>query len=161
MIAASLCLEFRPHRELVSRARVFVSDLYDGVLRDPDAVSRVALATHELLENVVKYSLDGRSHFTIDIAGVGTDRWLRIRVRNKTTPEHARDVGRVLDEIGRAGDPAVMYQHFLRRCVAEEQGSGLGLARIVAEAELQVHCAIEGDEVTIIAEGPVSLADRP
>jgi hypothetical protein len=155
---ASMTFEFRPDVDLITRAREFVAAFYERVLDDPDAVSRIALATHELLENVLKYSVDGRSTFAIEVASTGETFVLRIRVRNRTTPERALQALRVIGEISEAGDPLEMYQTFIRRCAKEPDGSGLGLARIVAEAELRVHGEVDGDEVTIVAEGPVTLA---
>ena len=54
-------LSFEKRPELVSIVRRFVSDFYDRTLADPDATSRVALATHELLENAVEESLRRRT----------------------------------------------------------------------------------------------------
>lgn len=156
---ASLCLEFKPYGELITRAREFVTDFYEQLFTDADAVSRVALATHELLENVVKYSSDGRSHFEIELVESGGENLVRIRARNRTTPERANELRRLVDEIGGTSDPFEMYQQFMRRsALREDGGSGLGLARIRAEAEMAVSCDIAGDEVTIVVEGPVALA---
>jgi hypothetical protein len=157
---ASLCLEFKPYGELITRAREFVTDFYEQLFIDADAVSRVALATHELLENVVKYSSDGRSHFEIELVESGGASVVRILARNRTTPERAKELERLIAEIGQCSDPFQMYQQFMRRsALREDGGSGLGLARIRAEAEMAVRCHIAGDEVTIVVEGPVELAD--
>jgi hypothetical protein len=161
MSGASLCLEFRPYVELITRAREFVTDFYEQLLTDADAVSRVALATHELLENVVKYSSDGRSHFEIELFEQNGESIVRIRARNRTTPERALELRRLIDEIEGNSDPFQMYQQFMRRSAQRQDGgSGLGLARIRAEAEMSVRCDVAGDEVTIVVEGPVVLADR-
>lgn len=162
---ASMTFEFRPDVDLITSARAFVTAFYGRVLDDPDAVSRIALASHELLENVFKYSVDGRSTFTIEVSADGDSFVLRIRVKNRATPERAREALRVIREIGELGDPGGMYQTFVRRCARERDGaglsSGLGLARIVAEAEMRVYGEVDGDEVTIVAEGlarPAALA---
>jgi hypothetical protein len=159
---ASLCLEFRPYVELITRSREFVSDFYEQLLTDPDAVSRVALATHELIENVVKYSSDGRIHFQIELFEENGDSFVRIKSRNKTTPERAAELERLVIEIGQDGDPLRMYQAFMRRSAQRKDGgSGLGLARIRAEGEMDIRCDVHGDEVTIVVQGPVTLADGP
>jgi hypothetical protein len=152
-VGASMTFEFRPDVDLITRAREFVSSFYERVLADPDAVSRIALATHELLENVFKYSVDGRSTFAIEVGADGDAFMLRIRVKNRATPERALEALRVIREIGELGDPLEMYQTFVRRCAKARDGSGLGLARIVAEAEMRVYGEVDGDEVTIVAEG--------
>jgi hypothetical protein len=157
---ASLCLEFRPYGELITHTREFVTDFYEQILDDADAVSRVALATHELLENVVKYSSDGRSHFEIELVALGGENVVRIRARNRTTPERAAELQRLVAEIAGSSDPFQMYQQFMRRsAMRQDGGSGLGLARIRAEAEMAVRCDVTGDEVTIVVEGPVALAE--
>ena len=160
-IGASMTFEFRPDVDLITRAREFVTAFYERVLDDADAVARIALATHELLENVFKYSVDGRSTFAIEVGAAGDSFVLRIRVKNRATPERAHEVLRVIREIGALGDPLEMYQTFVRRCAKTDDGSGLGLARIVAEAEMRVYGEVDGDEVTIVAEGlarPAALA---
>lgn len=161
MNGASLCLEFRPYGELITRAREFVTDFYEQLFTDADAVSRVALATHELLENVVKYSSDGLSHFEIELVECDGENVVRIRARNRTTPDRATELQRLIAEIGQSSDPFQMYQQFMRRsALRQDGGSGLGLARIRAEAEMSVRCDVAGDEVTIVVECPVSLVVR-
>ncbi len=136
-----------------------MTDFYEQLFDDADAVSRVALATHELLENVVKYSSDGRSHFEIELVEEGKGNVVRIRARNRTTPERAHELQRLIAEIAQCSDPFQMYQQFMRRsALRQDGGSGLGLARIRAEAEMDVRCDVSGDEVTIVVEGPVTLA---
>jgi anti-sigma regulatory factor (Ser/Thr protein kinase) len=75
-------VSFEKRPELVSIVRRFVSDFYDRTLADPEATSRVALATHELLENAVKYSRDGRAKVRIEVSGRGEKVRVRIRTRN-------------------------------------------------------------------------------
>src|SRR5260370_19276427 len=52
-------LLFRPSVNLIHVVRCFVTDFYAKVVVEPDTVQRLALATHELLENAHKYSNDG------------------------------------------------------------------------------------------------------
>jgi hypothetical protein len=153
--AAALRLDFRPHVDLVSSARKFVSEFYERVLSDPEAVSRVALATHELLENVIKYSSDGRSHLEIELSETSDGDMLRIRASNRTTPERAGELRQLITELEEAPDPFALYLQMMRRNALRADGSGLGLIRIRAETEMDVRLDIRGDEVTIIVEGPV------
>ena len=45
------------------------------------------------------------------------------------------------------------YQVLLHRTAKRKEGSGLGLGRIHAEAELDLSCQIDGDVVQLRAEG--------
>ena len=49
----------------LTSVRRFVADLTDSVVHDSDLAARLAMATHELLENAVKYSLDPRRMVTL------------------------------------------------------------------------------------------------
>jgi anti-sigma regulatory factor (Ser/Thr protein kinase) len=64
---ASFELNFRPNVALVSVVRRFVTEFYQRFLSDADGTSRVALATHELLENAVRYSKDGETTIRIEV----------------------------------------------------------------------------------------------
>ncbi|MGA2447386.1 MAG: DUF6272 family protein [Polyangiaceae bacterium] len=150
---AILCLDFRPHTELVTSARQFVSDFYARVLSDPDLASQLALATHELLENVIKYSTDGRGRFKIELVRTGETRVVRIVAANKTSPERARELRRRLDELSSAPDPLVYYQELMRKtAMRTDPSAGLGLARIRAEGDMDVSFCATDDVVSITAE---------
>lgn len=151
-------ISFGRKPELVSIVRRFVSDFYDRTLADPDATSRVALATHELLENAVKYSRDGRAKVRIDVSGRGPRVRVRIRTQNRGRPEDAAFVQRTIDEM-MSMDANVYYLSLMRRNASRTDGSGLGLARIRAEAEMvmSVRCGKHGS-ITVSAETEVLLA---
>jgi hypothetical protein len=151
---AILCLDFRPHAELVTSARQFVSDFYARILSDPNLGSQVALATHELLENVIKYSTDGRGSFKIELVRTDDGRVLRIVAANRTSPERAHELRQVLDELSSAPDPMAYYQALMRRTATRADSSaGLGLARIRAEGDMRVRFgATDDDVVSITAE---------
>jgi hypothetical protein len=148
-------LSFERRPELVSIVRRFVTDFYDRTLADPDATSRVALATHELLENAVKYSRDGRAKVRIDVSGVGEKVRVRIRTRNRGSPADAQHIQRSIDEMT-SMDPNVYYLSLMRKNASRTDGSGLGLARIYAEAEMamSVTCNKNGI-ITVSAETEV------
>ena len=153
-------LSFEKKPELVSIVRRFVSDFYDRTLADPDATSRVALATHELLENAVKYSRDGRAKVRIEVSGVGDKVRVRIRTRNRANPEDAQHIQRTIDEMT-SMDANVYYLSLMRKNASRTDGSGLGLARIHAEAEMamSVTCGKNGT-ITVSAETEVLMAQR-
>src|SRR6478609_3091369 len=109
-------LSFEKRPELVSIVRRFVTDFYDRTLGDPDAISRLALATHELLENAVKYSRDGRAKVRIEVSGLPTGDRARVRVRtqNRATAEDAEHIQKTIDEM-MSMDPDVYYLSLMRR----------------------------------------------
>ena len=153
-------LSFEKKPELVSIVRRFVSDFYDRTLGDPDATSRVALATHELLENAVKYSRDGRAKVRIELSGFGGRVRVRIRTKNRGSPEDAELIRRTIAEMT-SMDANVYYLNLMRKNAARTDGSGLGLARIHAEAEMDmsVSCGKNGT-ITVSAEAEVALPER-
>ncbi len=153
-------LSFQRRPELVSIVRRFVSDFYDRTLADPDASSRVALATHELLENAVKYARDGMATVRIEVNVTGTSAHIRIRTRNRAADADAAYIRRTISEMRCSPDPNLYYLDVIRRNARRTDGSGLGLARIAAEAEMEVSvkCGARGI-VTVIAETDVQLSE--
>src|SRR5262245_10089429 len=100
MDSAYFELRFRPNIELVSVVRRFVTDFYERFLSDPEGTSRVALATHEMLENAVKYSKDGETRIRIDVErDLGR---IKIGLRNRAEPHHAKAIREILDDVERA-----------------------------------------------------------
>ncbi len=152
-------LSFERKPELISIVRRFVSDFYTRTLADPDATSRLALATHELLENAVKYSRDGKANVRIQVSGRGQKARVRIRTKNRARPEDAEVIQRTIDEMS-SMDATVYYLSLMRRNAHRVGGSGLGLARIHAEAEMAMSVACRNGSVTVSAETEVLLADR-
>jgi len=145
-------LNFRPNFELISIVRRFVSDFYKKMLKDEDAVSRVALATHELLENAVKYSTDGGTVLSIGIAPGDTGSVISIRISNRATPENIEAVTAIFEEIKQFPDPFLHYQSVMERSAKRREGSGLGIVRVRAEGEMTMSHTIDNDCVCIIAQ---------
>jgi anti-sigma regulatory factor (Ser/Thr protein kinase) len=143
-------LTFRPNVELISVVRRFVSSFYEQILSDPDATSRIALATHELLENATKYSTDGET--TIRIEVTATCAAIRIRIWNRTHREHIGILRERFEEMVQSPDPFAYYQLLMGRTAKRRDGSGLGLARLRAEADMELSCEIEDDRVCIVAD---------
>jgi len=122
-----------------------------SVLRDPDSASRIALTIHELLENTLKYSLDGQALLEVSVGNEeGGRRRVEVTARNRATPEQANDLGRRIHALSQAGDPMALYVGMMRES-AQRSGSGLGLARIRVEGEMVLSCALEGDAVIVSA----------
>ena len=149
--ASVLRLTFRPTTRLISSTRRFAGDILGSVLRDPDSTSRIALTIHELLENTLKYSTDGQALLAVTVGNeVNGRRHVEVTARNRATPEQARDLGRRIHALAVADDPMELYVGLMREG-AQRAGSGLGLARIRVEGEMQLSCALEGDAVIVSA----------
>lgn len=143
-------LNFRPSVALISVVRRFVADFYQRFLDDPDGTSRVALATHELLENAVKYSLDGETTLRIELAATARDPAIQIRLRNRAAPAHRAAIRAILDGVAAAGDAATYYQQAIAASARVRDRSGLGLARICAEGEMTLTLDEQPDDVVVI-----------
>jgi hypothetical protein len=143
-------LNFRPNFALVTVVRRFVSEFNRRFLDEPDS-SRIALATHELLENAVKFSADGATTIRMEIVEA-PDRMIRIVLRNRAAVEHVEAVKRILAGITEANNAFGFYQQLLvKRAKVKDGSGGLGLARICAEGDMAVSCKVEGDVIAIEA----------
>ncbi len=149
-------LRFRPNVELVSVVRRFVSAFYERIIHDLEVTERLAMVTHELLENAVKYSSDGETLLSIEVDQVGTPRNVLVRTKNRTTAENRSIVKERFQEANAAPDMFAYYQELMRRASTRTEGSGLGLGRIRSEADMSVDFAIEGEELTIDARTTIS-----
>ena len=140
-----------PHASLVSSARRFLEDLYGRWLVDPHDAYRVAMTAHELIENLVKYSSDTKSLVEVDVRQQGDQSVVSVRTKNRAAPEQVEELRRSLERVSQAPDPVAVYDELVRTS-PERQGSGLGFARIRAEAEMNLDYSVSDGEVTIVAE---------
>ena len=152
----SLTLSFEPFAEQIASLRSAVSALCAPYVADADERSRVLLAAHELLENIVKYSSGGMAefHFSLETAQAGLR--ARLRTKNRAEPERLSDTQRRLDALAAAPDPVAHYDEMIRESAGRRHGSGLGLARILAESEMALQYDIEQGVLIITAEVIVS-----
>jgi hypothetical protein len=156
----SLTLSFEPLAEQIASVRNAVSDLCAPHVADADELSRVLLAAHELLENIVKYSSGGMAefHFALERAS-GTLR-ARLRTKNRAEPARLSDTRERLDALAAALDPVAHYDEMIRETAGRRDGSGLGLARILAESEMNLDYQIEQGVLIITAEVTISERSR-
>ncbi len=145
-------LRFRPNIQLVSVVRRFVTAFYERVLDDDEVTQRMALATHELLENAVKYASDGETVLRIEVAHTKRPMEVCIQTWNQTTKGNEAIVEATVRASQEANDPFAFYQSLMAKsAVRKDDGSGLGLARIRAEADMSIACEVVEGQVCITA----------
>ena len=135
---------------MVSIVRRFVEESFEELVGNVDEVHRISLAVHELLENAAKYSVGKRTGLRVRIEPNGP---ASIEMTNETTPEHIARLRACVREIQAASEPFAHYQALMRRTVGVDEESGLGLARIRAEGDLNLSLEVNGTMVTIVASG--------
>lgn len=149
-LIGSFELVFRPSVDLISVVRRFVGDFYQKTLGS-DGGEQLALATHELLENSVKYGQSGETQLCIEVYREQKERYIAIRTRNDANDENVAVVRGLVERL-KSGSPFDFYQVLMRESLASPNRSGLGLARIAAEADMSISYVVEGSKLTIQAE---------
>jgi hypothetical protein len=152
-------LSFSPNVKLVGTVRRFVSEFYTQSLGDPDVTSRLAVATHEMLENAVRYSLDGNTNIRIVVQRHPEAVGVTIDTRNRAPGGHIESLRGILDELCAAPDPDEYFQLMIRRSSKRAEGSGLGLGRIRAESGMAMAYRIDGDVVFLRAHARFGTAE--
>jgi hypothetical protein len=148
-------LRLSPSPELIPIVRRFISAYFKRLLSSADAASRLALATHELLENSCKFSTDGASSIRLAAAPRSGGTEVSVRTRNRCREVDSDNVAALLAEMKGAADRFGFYQEIMRRNAKRHDGSGLGLARISAEAEMDLTCELREDELSLTARTTV------
>ena len=136
--------------EDVPDVRRFVEKLHRRLMRNDD-VARVAMATHEMLENAVKFSVDGMATLKVELLRGPK---VHIMTRNVARGTDAEGLRVLLEQLEAAGDPMLFY--LARMQEAPKQRGGLGVGRIAAEAEMQIVAKFEGDIVEVHASSALS-----
>jgi two-component sensor histidine kinase len=141
---------FRPSHELITVIRRFVSNFFGDTLADDGVAQRLSLATHELLENAVRFATDGEARLRIELLSKPPtgEHVAVIRTYNRTTGEQIEKIKSAFAELVE-GDAQAQYAERIRR------RQGLGLARIQAEADLSLNLDVEDDQVCVIAHARV------
>jgi hypothetical protein len=129
-------------------------DQFCAPLVGPEASSRVGMVAHELLENLAKYSDGGPVELGVEV--IPTEDHFRVRITTVNRTPRVSEVERALGDVSSSRDPEAQYVEYIRSAVARAEGSGLGLVRIRAEGEMEIHYAVSGNQITICAEALLS-----
>jgi anti-sigma regulatory factor (Ser/Thr protein kinase) len=149
-------LSLEPNPRMVSIVRRFVEETFEKLVGDPEAIFRVSMTAHELLENGAKYAVGKRAVLRVVLEEQeGGGAAVHIAITNDTTPEHVERLRVRVAEIARAEDPFALYQTLMRRSSKLRDESGLGLARIRAEGEMNLGLEVAGNTVTLVARAQV------
>jgi cytosine/adenosine deaminase-related metal-dependent hydrolase len=147
----ALELGFARNALLVSATRRYVQRVLEHMVDDKELVERGALVVHELLENGAKYAPeDSRIDLALEV-GSGAHGALVIRLTNPTTAAHVRRLEQFMTEIQGASDPNALYVEMMCRDPFDKNVSGLGLARIRAEADMSLDLHVAAETATIVA----------
>jgi hypothetical protein len=136
--------------EDVPDVRRFVERLHRRISSDDD-VGRVAMATHELLENAVKFSADGETSLRVEL----DPSQVAITTRNRAKPEHLDELQQIARELSESIDPMLFYLELMRRTRARP--GGLGLGRVAAEGGMTIELALDGEIVQIRAQATLGV----
>jgi anti-sigma regulatory factor (Ser/Thr protein kinase) len=154
-------LTFSPNTRLVGTVRRFVSEFYAQILGDADVTSRLAVATHELLDNAVRYSADGNTSMHIGVRRSGGTVRVTIETRNNAAPANVAAVRVMLDELTAATDALAHYQLLMRRSAKRKDGSGLGLGRVTAESGMVISYDVDDTLIRVRATGNFEARTQP
>src|SRR5688572_15085375 len=127
-------------------------DFCQMAIEDLETTSRLHMAAHELVENVLKYGSTPEVGLEFELERGEQHSIVRLRTRNTAEPQQLEEVIRRVRELRTAPDPVAYYDRLIRSTAPLTGMSGLGLARIRAEAGLDVDCSVEGQEVSIVVQ---------
>ncbi len=152
VIPASLSIRFTPCTQLIVIVRRFVQSFYERVLHNSELASLLALATHELLENAVKYGTTDDALLAISVlASVDSGVHVDLAIRNTALASHIAEAERVIADLSECDDTFAFYQERIKIASERKSGSGLGLVRIAAETGMTLESALIDDEFEIRA----------
>jgi len=149
---ASFAMRFSPSNQLIALVRRFVMAFYGRVLGDNETSARLGLATHELLENAVKYGVDDEAELRVDVRVDGQALVILVALRNRGEAGHIARARRVIAALEEAKDPFAFYQSLMLEAADRRDGSGLGLARIRVETGMTLALVEHDGVVEISAE---------
>ncbi|MFA5902975.1 MAG: hypothetical protein WC836_03505 [Desulfobacula sp.] len=149
-MAFNLNLTFGPRWENVSNIRNFVTEILSTGIVDLDDAKKVATASSELVENVVKYSAVGGA--VIDIKKDPAVGKISLTIRNIASLKNIQTFESIYKTVI-DGDPKEIYKQMMLRSFNDPQHSQLGLARIRYECQGDIFYEV-GNNTDIISNSP-------
>ena len=137
--------------EDVSEVRRLVERIQLRLGSTLDDAARVAMATHELLENAIKFSVDGTARLRIDVTDGGV---VRILTSNRATEGDRAELAVLAAELAAAVTPMAFYVSLMAR--APNERGGLGIGRIAAEGDMAIDFVFHGDVVEVHASSALA-----
>ena len=114
------------------------------MLEDEDAIFRVAMTAHELLENAAKYASDGKARLELNVTRATKARSCGCRHQQLDAGAH-RQLGACYAEMNAAKDAMAHYFSLMRLNAKAGALSRLGLARVRAEGEMEIEVDVRGE----------------
>lgn len=149
-MAFNLNLTFGPKWENVSNIRNFVAEILSTGIVGLDDAKKVATASSELVENVVKYSAMGGA--VIDIKKDPAAGKISLTIKNVADIKEIETFESIYKTVI-DGDPKEVYKKMMLRSFNDPKNSRLGLARIRYECQGDISYAI-GNDIDIISDVP-------
>src|SRR5262249_6659443 len=106
------------------------------------------------------FSIDGVSSIHLGVTARGNNLEVSIRTWNRCHQRDRDNVMALIAELRETEDPFDYYQQVMRRNARRQEGSGLGLARICAEAEMTLSGEVNGDELCLVARAELPAEQR-
>lgn len=144
-------LRFAPTPRVINTVRRFVQEFFENVLGGGDDCARVALATHELLENSVRHAPSGDISLRVTVYALAQSSLVTILTRNVAAPDQVMKVREILAQLS-GSRAAETYANMMNESSMTPIGSGLGLARTRVEAEMDLLCDEEGGQLHVRAQ---------
>ncbi|MDB4993044.1 MAG: uncharacterized protein JWM74_476 [Myxococcaceae bacterium] len=146
-------VDFTPSSTQISAVRNFVDELWKPVCADADVRARLGLSTHEMLDNAVRYSLDGRVLLRIDAVGSGAGYKVVLQTSAPASEVDAAKLARALEipSSPSLASPDARYAHEMARIDTTNSGFALRAARIAAEGQMDLRCAYDGKTLEVTA----------
>jgi two-component sensor histidine kinase len=153
-VSFQLRLRNPPSVHVITTTRRFIEELCEPLLGQ-DGSSLVAMAVHELMENLAKYAEDGSMRLEVEVRSHQNEYQICITAMNRASPQRLAALEEILKDVANSDDPRATHLRYMNQSVTRKEGSGLGLTRIRAEGDMRIGYSRSGDEITIRAEASV------